>query len=489
MERRALAIDFGASSGRAILGVIDGEKIQLQEIHRFDNEPVLANGTLYWDILRLWHETKLGMRLAESAGGFETLGIDTWGVDFGLIDKDGYLLENPIHYRDARTADSIKSVSQKIDLRTLYEMSGIQIMSINTIFQMDALQRGRPALLQHAEEMLFIPDLLGYFLTGKKYAELSIASTSQFLQPYTKEWNLPLLEKLSVSPRLLPRLIDTGSTIGTIKKEICEELSITPKTLVAVAEHDTASAVAAVPATDENFIFISCGTWSLFGTELSSPSISEQSRMYNLTNEVGYGRTTRFLKNISGLWLIQESRRQFKREGKSYSYAEMEQLARKSRPFACFIDPDAPQFAAQGDIVQRVRQFCKDTGQYVPQTDGEVIRCIYESLAMKYRKVLHEIETCTKRHFSTIHLVGGGTKDGFLCQMTADSTGRVVQAGPIEATALGNLSVQWIAQGAISDISHARRIIARSFTPLYFQPQETSVWDKHYEKFLQYVSD
>lgn len=487
MEKKVLAFDYGASSGRAMLGSFDGTKINLKEIHRFDNDPVSVNGTLYWDVLRLFYEMKQGILKAKNGGGFDSIGIDTWGVDFGLISAEGTLLENPVHYRDKRTSGMIKEVCKEMDAKELYSISGNQFMEINTIFQLYSLLKERSHLLQQTDRFLLMPDLFGYLLTGKHCAERSIASTTQLLDPYTKQWNWHLIDTLQLPRRIFAPLVDSGTITGNLSEIICEELGVDPKPVVAVASHDTASAVAATPAEQEDFIFISCGTWSLFGTELKAPVIGEKSHKCNLTNEVGYGGTTRFLKNIIGLWMIQETRRQFRREGKDYSYADMEQLAKQSKPFACFVDPDAPEFVPQGNIPRRIREFCKKTGQYQPQTDGEVVRCIYESLAMKYRYAYGQIRECTGKNYSRIHMMGGGTKDNFLCQLTADATGCDVVAGPIEATTLGNVAVQLIALGEIDGIEQARKVIKNSFNPVVYFAQPSDEWKKGYEAFLKIV--
>lgn len=486
-QSRALAFDFGASSGRAILGTFDGEKIRMEEVHRFSNDPVKLRGTLYWDVLRQFHEIKQGLLKAGRRGGFDTVAIDTWGVDFGLLDRDGCLLENPVHYRDLHTRGLVEESFQSIPQEEFYRLTGIEFMELNTVFQLMALKRQRPALLERAETLLFMPDLFNYLLTGKKKTEFTIASTSQLMDAQTGGWSHAVLSRLGLPERLLTPIVPPGTAVGPLDSAICEELGLPPAQVVTVASHDTQSAVAAVPAQEKDFIFISCGTWSLFGTELPEPLINETSAAMNITNERGVEGTTTFLKNIIGLWLIQESRRQWQREGQDYSYAELEQQALAARPFQCFIDPDAPEFVPQGDLPRRVREFCEKTGQYVPQTVGEVMRCIYESLALKYRLAFEKIRNCTGKDYSEIHVVGGGTKDGLLCRMTAASCGVPVLAGPIEATVLGNLAVQLIACGAIENIRQARQIIARSEQILHYPPEETQSWDAAYDRFQHYI--
>jgi len=480
---KVLAFDFGASSGRAVLGTLENGKITLEEIHRFDNDPTMVNGSFCWDILRLFFEIKQG--IGKAGDDYESIGIDTWGVDYGLIDKAGRLMANPYNYRDERTHGMIEKCEETISQDELYEVSGNQIGEINTIFQLLAEKEYRPYMLENAKNMLFTPDLFNYFLTGKVFAEKSIASTSQLLDPYTKQWNYPLIEKLGLPKEIFPELIDSGTVVGNLTDEVCGEVNVKPKKVIAVGAHDTASAVVAVPAKEKDFVFISCGTWSLFGTELDKPVISELSKKYNITNETGYNNTTRFLKNIIGLWLIQETKRRFHREGKKYSYNDMENLAREAKPFQCFIDPDYPEFAKPGNIPERIREYCKKTGQYIPQTDGEIIRCIYESLAMKYKHTFIQLKECCERDFGVIHMVGGGTKDPFLCQMAADAAGVPVIAGPVEGTAAGNIAVQFIANGEISDVWEARKIISDSFEVKTFEPTSTTEWEEAYKNFVK----
>lgn len=484
MKKRVLAFDFGASGGRAMLGEFDGNAIALTEVHRFDNNPVMLHGTFYWDVLGLFHEIKQGIVKAKRYGEFDTIGIDTWGVDFGLLDADGRLLENPVHYRDARTDGTVEEIYGIIGREELYNRTGIQIMAINTLFQMYSLAKNRPELLKRASCALFMPDLFGYFLTGQKTSEYSIASTSQMMNPHAHDWDSELLTKLGIPADLFPGIVKPGTPLGTLTPELQEELGVGPVEVVSIAGHDTACAVAAVPADEKDFIYISCGTWSLFGTETEAPVINADTMRRNVTNEGGYDYTIRLLKNIIGLWMIQETRRQYRRDGKDYSYADMERLALESRPFGYFVDPDAPEFGVPGNIPKKIREYCERTGQGSPSTDGEVIRCIYESLAMKYRYTFAQMRVCTNRDYATIHMVGGGTKDSLLCRMTADATNRKIIAGPIEATALGNVAVQLLAKGTVKDLNAARGIIKNSFSPAAYSPEDTASWDSRYQSFL-----
>ena len=487
MTKRVLAFDFGASSGRAIIGCFDGDKITLEEVHRFSNDPVSVGGTVYWDVLRLFYEIKQGIVKAKIAGGFDSIGIDTWGVDFGLIDSEGKLMENPVHYRDTRTAGLVEESFKTMPKEKLYGITGIQFMELNTLFQLISLKKYRPWMLERADKMLFMPDLFAYMLTGKMCAEYSIATTSQLIDLETKSWSEEILDAFGIKKSLFAPLVKPGTVLGELSKEICEECGVDPVPVISVCGHDTQSAITSVPCEDGNFAFLSSGTWSLFGTELDKPIVNETSMNINITNEGGFNDSTGFLKNIIGLWLIQESRRQWKREGEEYSYADLEKLALAAEPFKCFIDPDAPEFVPHGNIPERVREFCRRTGQYVPQTVGEVMRCIYESLAMKYRLTFEKLRECTKRDYPVIHVIGGGTKDGLLCQMTANSCDRTVKAGPIEATVMGNVAVQLMSDGSVENIGQARKIIADSSELKIFEPKDTGDWAKAYEDFLKIV--
>lgn len=487
MTKRVLAFDFGASSGRAIIGCFDGDKITLEEVHRFSNDPVSVGGTVYWDVLRLFYEIKQGIIKAKIAGGFDSIGIDTWGVDFGLIDSEGKLMENPVHYRDARTVGLVDEAFKTMPKEKLYGITGIQFMELNTLFQLISLKKYRPWMLERADKMLFMPDLFGYMLTGKMCAEYSIASTSQLIDLDKKTWSKEILDAFGIKESVFAPLVQPGTVLGELSKEVCEECGVDPVPVISVCGHDTQSAITSVPCEDGDFAFLSSGTWSLFGTELDKPIVNETSMNINITNEGGFDGSTGFLKNIIGLWLIQESRRQWKREGKEYSYADLEKLALAAEPFKCFIDPDAPEFVPHGNIPERVREFCRKTGQYVPETVGEIMRCIYESLAMKYRLTFEKLRECTERDYPVIHVIGGGTKDGLLCQMTANSCDRTVKAGPIEATVMGNVAVQLMSDGSVKNIGQARKIVADSSELKTFEPKDTDKWAEAYEDFLKVI--
>jgi rhamnulokinase len=486
-SKRILAFDFGASSGRAMKATFDGEKIKMEEIHRFSNDPVLVNGVLYWDILRLFHEIKQGMLKCSQRGGFDSVGIDTWGNDFGLLGRNGILLENPIHYRDLRTAGMMEYAFLKVSKDEIYKQTGVQFMEVNTIYQVLSIVKNRPELAESANNLISIPDLFNYFLTGNIRSEYSWASTTQLFNPTTGEWATNLMDKLGIPKRLFTKIVDPGCSAGLLSDSICEELSIPKAEVISVASHDTASAVVSVPAAGKNFVYISSGTWSLMGIEADKPIISEKSATYNFTNECGYNRTIRFLKNIMGLWIIQESRRKWQGEGENVSFAELEAEARVCKPFRSLIDPDAPELLAPGDMPARIRQLCRKTGEPVPDTRGEIVRCIYESLALKYRLVFNRLKEITGNSYNLIHIVGGGAKDEHLNQSTADATGCEVIAGPTEATVLGNIAVQLICSGEIGTISEARDVIAASFELKRFFPQTTGAWDEVFERFTKIV--
>ena len=483
-EQKMLAIDLGASSGRGIVGSFNGETLSIKENHRFSNDPVILCGRMHWDILRIFHEIKQSIRKSVLDGdAIRSIGIDTWGVDYALLDASGRMLANPYHYRDARTEGIVSYVGRFFAPSELYAQTGIQCMNFNTVFQLACDLRDDPKMIDNASRMLNIPDLLNYFLTGNMANEYTILSTGALLNARTRSYAEDIIAKAGIPQRLFGSIVAPGTKVGKLLEQVQGEVGKTDADVLTVASHDTASAVIAVPTQEKEFIFISSGTWSLMGTELDAPMINAETEKYNFTNEGGANNTIRFLKNIMGLWLIQESRRQWKREGKEYSFAELESLAKAAKPFKCFIDPDDPSFVAPGDLPARVRAFCERTGQYVPQTVGEIVRCIYESLAMKYRYTAQTISKLTGIRPRVIHVVGGGTKDGFLSQMTADACNLPVCAGPEEATAIGNLLVQMMANGEAKDLSQARAIVAASFACKHYEPQNTAAWDEAYQTF------
>lgn len=467
-EKRVLAFDFGASNGRAIIGSFDGEKIVLNDVHRFPNDPVTLGGNFYWDILRLFFEVKQGIINAKADGGFSSVGIDTWGVDFGLLDKSGNLLENPRHYRDKRTRGLVEESFKTINKAEMYNEAGVQMLEINSLYQLIALKRDNPELFSRIDKLLFTPSLFAYFLTGQKSTDFSIASTSQLLNIAKKDWSPKILDEFEIPKDIFTPIAKTNEVIGTISDELCEELSCDKAKVISVCGHDTACAAIAVPTAEEDFLYLSSGTWSIMGTALSAPLFSDD----NLANEGGYDNSILYSSNIVGLWLIQESRREWKRQGKDYSFAELEKLATEAGKTKCYIDPDDSRFSPAGNLPKRICEYCGETGQYVPQTVGEIVRCIYESLAKKYAETKARFENATGKSYNTLHVIGGGIKDTFLCQLTADYIGCKVIAGPAEATAFGNIATQLMASGEIKDLKDARKIIANSVTLKEYIPRK-----------------
>ncbi|MCI9627061.1 MAG: rhamnulokinase [Clostridia bacterium] len=487
---KVLAFDFGASSGRGIVFEYDGQTLKETEIHRFSNDPVMVNGHLYWDILRLFHEIKQGILKCVSGGhhDIEAIGIDTWGVDFALFDEHGTMMENPFHYRDTRTQGMMELADQRFGNSYLFEKTGIQFNFFNTLYQLMALTEQNPEALQRAKRLLFIPDIFNYFLTGEMKNEYTIASTSQLLDAHSRRWCTELLDKANIPTHLFETPVLPGTVIGNLRSDICEELGCPAVPVVAVGSHDTASAVASVPAEEgENYVYISTGTWALLGAELDSPLINQTAFAHNFTNEGGVAEKIRFLKNIMGLWIIQESRRQWQREGKDYSFADLEQKARASRPLASFIDPDHDSFATPGNMPEKIRRFCRETNQPIPETEGEVIRTAAESLALKCAHAVFGLEEVFGKSIDVIHMVGGGIKDTMVCQFIANASGKRVVAGPVEATGTGNAIVQMMALGKIPNLSSARKVVQNATPTKEYLPQDASLWQEAYQRFTSYL--
>ncbi len=485
-----LAFDFGASSGRAMLAVYDGEKITLEEKHRFSNDPVLVNGGMFWDVLRLFHEIKQGILKCANSGDrdIDCIGIDTWGVDYGLLDKDDQLLGNPYHYRDTRTDGMYEKAFSMVPKAEIFQETGIAFNWFNTIYQLLAAKDS--TALKEAKTLLFMPDLLNFFLTGEKRCEYTIASTSQMFDSKKQDWAYDLLKKMGLPTDLFAPVIYPGEQVGVLTKELAEELGVAQIPVMAVASHDTGSAVASVPVCgDQDFIYISSGTWSLMGVELSEPLVNADVLAHNFTNEGGVNKTIRFLKNIMGLWLIQESRRQWEREGQSLSFADLEKQARAAEPFTCFIDPDYEAFQTPGNMPEKIREYCRKTNQTVPESVGAVIRCIAESLVFRYRDTIEGMEAVTGKSYPEIHIVGGGIKDTMICQFTANATKRVVEAGPVEATSIGNVMVQAMACGAIASLADGRKAVKKSFDIARYEPQDSHAWDAAYEEWKKIVKN
>lgn len=468
--KTVLAFDFGASSGRAIKAVFDGSKITYEDIHRFENTPVEINGHIHHDTDMIMREINTAIG---KAGKIDSLAFDTWGVDYALLDENGNIIEMPYHYRDNRTENALEKAVKIMSESKLYSLTGNQIMNINTLFQLMCDKN-----LTKAKTLLFMPDLFTYLLCGNKVCERTIASTSQMLNPENGEWSEEVLNAFSIDKNIFPKLCNSGTVSGEYKGI----------KVISVAGHDTQSAVSAVVNSDENTAFLSCGTWSLIGCETDSPILNDLSFKNQLSNELGANGKINFLKNISGLWLIQEVRRDYRKKGLDYSYADLERFALESEPFKCFIDPDSPLLFSHGDLPEKIADYCKKTNQQIPENVGETVRCIYESLALKYRYAIEQIQECTSRKFSKLAIIGGGTKDGLLCQMSADCLNIDVTAGPVEATALGNIILQLIALGEINNIDDGRKIIANTENIKCFKPAESNQkWDEAYSRFLNIV--
>lgn len=484
-----LAFDLGASSGRAMLGRMNDGKIELEELHRFPNDPVQIGNRLYWDILRLFHEIKQGLLKAKHRGiKLESIAIDSWAVDFGLLDKHGQLLSNPFHYRDIENNAVYDEVVKELGADTIFSRTGIQLMSINTLYQLAAMKKSNHPALQEAKHFLMIPSLLRYFLTGHIANEFSNATTTQLYNLEEDNWDELLLGKLGIDCSIFAEAVKPGEKVGMLSQQLCDELGIEPVPVIAVVEHDTGSAVAAVPALQQDFAYISCGTWSLIGTEIDQPNASEQARKFNFTNEGGINGTYRLLKNIMGLWIVQELKRTMEKRGEMYSFSELVELASKAEPFSAFIDVDDELFLGSGDMAARIDEYCKRTHQTAPSSIGGYARIIFEGLALKYRYGLEITEQLSERSFSGLHMVGGGIQNKLLCQWTANAIGRPVWAGPIEGSAIGNMLVQWITSGELQDIWQARQVVHASFEIQTYEPTDCTVWKEAYERFLKIIS-
>ncbi len=485
---RYLAFDLGAESGRAMLGTIDGGRLALEELHRFPNTPVRLPTGLYWDTLRLWHEIQQGLAIAgrDRRLALDGVGVDTWGVDFGLLDAGGALVDNPRHYRDARNNGMLERAFAMVPRAEIFAATGLQFMQLNSLFQWYAAKLAAPRVVGCAANLLFMPDLFNYFLTGVKRAEATIASTSQFYDPAKRRWAVELLAKLGLDASILAPIVPAGTRLGGLLPHVAEAAALDPATPVfATAGHDTASAVAAVPAEapfeEGAWCYISSGTWSLMGVEVNEPVIDERSLALNFTNEVGVEGKIRLLKNIAGLWLIQECRRAWASAGRDYSYDELAALAADARPFAAVIDPDA--FLEPGRMPEKIAAFCSSRGQTPPDGPGAACRAILESLALRYRQVLESLETLTGRRIATIHIVGGGSRHELLNQLVADATGRAVVAGPGEATAAGNVLTQAIGAGLVGGLTEARALVRASFEVKRYEPRTAAGWDEAFARF------
>ena len=490
-ERKFLAFDLGAESGRAMVGTLAGGRITLEERHRFANPNGRINGHYHWNILAQWEELKTGLRKSAAGPGahaFSGIGVDTWGVDYGLIDRNGELLGNPYMYRDPRTDGTMERAFGRVTREEIFQATGIQFMQLNTLFQLFAAAEAKSGVLAAAETMLFIPDLFHYLFTGVKKAEFSIATTSQMYDPVRKDWARSMVERLGIPTKMLPEIVRSGTVLGNLKREVAEECGIVGEIpVIAPASHDTASAVAAVPAEGDDWCYISSGTWSLMGVELPSPVINEKTLKYNYTNEGGVSDSIRLLKNIMGMWPIQECRRHWQKSSREYSYAELATMARKAKPFTALVNLDHPPILKPGEMPSKVEAFCRQSRQPTPEGPGEIIRTLLESLALTYRRTLEGLEDILGRKIGVVHIVGGGCQNELLNQMTADACGRTVVCGPVEATAAGNVLTQALATGDVKDLNGIRAIIRNSFEVKRFEPRDPAVWDRAYTRFMEVV--
>lgn len=487
-SKKLLAFDLGAESGRGILGLFDGQRLRLEVVHRFPNGAVRTLDTLHWDVLRLYGEMIATLRkCAADHGGIDCLGVDTWGVDFALLGRGNTLLGNPRHYRDPHTETVMDAAFARVSRPEIFRQTGIQFMRFNSLFQLLALQRDRSPLLDIAEHLLFMPDLFHFFFTGVKVNELTDASTSQMYDPTARNWAFGLLQQFGLPTRILGTLVPPGRVLGPLRTAVATETGVSPVPVIAPASHDTAAAVAAVPAQGDSWAYISSGTWSLMGVELPAPLINDKVLEINFTNEGGVDGTTRFLKNIMGLWLVQECRRVWERADKVYSYDELTRLAEAAPPFASLVNPDDTSFMLPPDMPAALGEFCRRTGQPVLTEPGAVVRCALESLALRYRWVLERLEELHGRRFDAIHVVGGGCQNTLLCQLTADACNRTVLAGPVEATAIGNVLTQAIGLGVLGSLVEAREVVRRSFEVTTYTPRDPKNWDGPYARFLRFI--
>lgn len=484
-----LAFDLGASSGRAMIGQWDGKLLKLEEIHRFPNDPVLVGDRLQWDILRLYHEIKQGILKAKQKQiPIQSLGIDSWAVDFGIIGPLGELIENPTHYRDRRNNGVMEKVSMQLGKEQIFSRTGIQFQPFNTIYQLVAMKQTDSFALKYGKKLLMIPDLLRYFLTGEMHSEFTNASTTQMYDPSKHNWDRELLDILELPKELLVDIVAPGTMVGKLQASVCEELGVNAIQVIAVGEHDTASAVAAVPALNKDFAYLICGTWSLLGTELDHPVLDELALKHNFTNEGGVEDTFRLLKNIMGLWLLQECKRTWDKAGNIHSFADLVVQAEAAEPFLSLIDPDDAMFMNPLDMPAQIKLYCKESGQPEPQTEGQIVRCILESLALKYKMDLGLTETLANKTFEGLHMTGGGINNTLLCQFTANAIGKTVWAGPTEGSAIGNVLMQLITAGVFKDLAEARAAVRQSFPIETYQPINPHDWNEAYKRFVLLTS-
>lgn len=491
-EQIYLAIDLGAESGRVMAGLFDGKQVRLEELHRFPNGPVHVADTMRWDLLRLWSEIQSGLAKAAVRFGqnIVSVGVDTWGVDFVLLSKTGEMLGQAYHYRDRRTLGVLEQTFQRVPRNEIFAQTGLQFMEINSLYQLVAMNQANGPLVEQADRFLMIPDFFHWLLSGSRVVEFTNATTSQMFNPTTRNWAFDLLRQLNIPSQMFGDVVDPGTKLGSLREEVARRTGLPRLSVVAPATHDTGAAVAAVPTENTgraNWAYISSGTWSLMGLELPHAVLTQRALELNVTNEGGIDGTYRLLKNIMGLWLVQECRRSFERNGTPYDYGLLAQVARDARPFRAFVDPDDHAFLAPLDMPEAIREWCRDTNQEIPDSDGGVVRCALESLALKYRTVLGWLEELSGERVEVIHIVGGGTQNELLNQFTANATGRPVITGPIEATALGNILVQARTAGAVGSLAEIRSVVRASSTMQRYEPQNTGAWNDAHARFTAIV--
>jgi rhamnulokinase len=485
-----LAVDLGAESGRVMLTRFDGSRLQIREVHRFPNGGTRLGSGLYWDFLRLWDEIKSGLRRAalEAGPAIRSIGLDTWGVDFGLLDAQDHLIGNPHHYRAPRTQGVLDAVFASVPRERVYSQTGNQFMPFNSLFQLYTMAQSGDPRLSIARTFLNMPDLFNFFLTGEKVNEFSITSTTQCYNPVTRTWAADLLTELGIPTGIFGEVVPSGTVLAPLREQLGADLELPGVSVIATTGHDTASAVAAVPAATEDYLYLSSGTWSLMGVELDEPMITPESFAAEMTNEGGFGGKIRFLKNITGLWLVQECRRIWAQQGITLDYSTLTEMAAQAPAFGPLIVPGDPRFLAPADMPAEIQAFCRESGQPVPQTKGEIVRTVLESLALEYRRVAGQIDRLTGRAHPVLHIIGGGTKNTLLNQLAADATGRTVITGPVEATAVGNALVQAIALGEIGSLAEGREIVRRSFEVETYEPRDSAAWDEAYARYRKLVA-
>lgn len=473
-KKTVLAVDMGAESGRVMAVHFDGRRLSLEELHRFANPLTTIQGTIHWDFLHLWREMVAGIAKGQ-AGKLASIGVDTWGVDFGLLDKQGHLIGNPVNYRDPRTEGMMEVVFSKVPREEIFAQTGSQFLPLNTLYQMMSLVESDSPQLKTADSFLMAPDLLNYWLTGAKVCEFSDVTTTQMFNPTTGGWATDLMDRLGIPSHIFPEIVQPGTHLGTYQGI----------PVIAPACHDTGSAVASIPTQTEDFAYISSGTWSLVGLEVDEPIVTPAAMAANATNEGGVYSTYRLLKNVMGLWSMQQCRQTWAEAGELLSYEELTKLAAAAEPLRSIVQVDDARFLAPGDHPALIREMCSESGQPLPESKGAVIRCVLESLALRYRHVLEDLLALSGKRAGVIHVVGGGSQNGLLNRLTADSTNIPVQAGPVEATVIGNALVQLITLGELANLEEARQVVQESFTMTRYEPRRSAAWEAAYERYLQ----